>query len=103
VTTWPSVAVLMMVQSTLGLLNAVYVGPLMSTLAELFAARFRATAVSLAFSLTVMIGALSPAFATWLIGNTGDARAPAFVVIGASLLSSFAVLRHTDKYKEPLL
>jgi MFS transporter, MHS family, proline/betaine transporter len=102
-TTWPSVAVLTMVQSTFGLLNAVYVGPLMSTLAELFATRFRATAVSLAFSLTVMIGALSPAFATWLIENTGDARAPAFVVIGAGLLSSFAVLRHTDKYKEPLL
>jgi MHS family proline/betaine transporter-like MFS transporter len=102
-TTWPSVAVLTMVQSTFGLLNAVYVGPLMPTLAELFATRFRATAVSLAFSLTVMIGALSPAFATWLIENTGDARAPAFVVIGAGLLSSFAVLRHTDKYKEPLL
>jgi MHS family proline/betaine transporter-like MFS transporter len=102
VTTWPSIAVLMMVQSTFGLLNAVYVGPLMSTLAELFRTRFRATEVALAFGLTVMIGAFSPAFATWLIGSTGDARAPAFVVIGAGMLSVFAVLRHTDKYKEPL-
>jgi MHS family proline/betaine transporter-like MFS transporter len=101
-TTWPSVPVVIMVQSTFGLLNAVYVGPLMSTLAELFVTRFRATAVSLAYGLTVMIGALSPAFATWLIASTGDARAPAFVVIGAGLLSCFAVLRHTDKYKEPL-
>jgi MFS transporter, MHS family, proline/betaine transporter len=101
-TTWPSVAVLMIVQSIFGLLNAVYVGPLMSTLAELFVTRFRATAVSLAFSLTVMVGALSPAFAAWLIGSTGDARAPAFAVIGAGLLSGFAVLRLTDRYKEPL-
>jgi MFS transporter, MHS family, proline/betaine transporter len=101
-TTWPSVTVLMIVQSMFGLLNAIYVGPLMSTLAELFVTRFRATAVSLAFSLTVMIGALSPVFAAWLIESSGDTRAPAFAVIGASLLSGFSVLRLTDKYKEPL-
>jgi MHS family proline/betaine transporter-like MFS transporter len=101
-TTWPSVAVLMIVQSTFGLLNAIYVGPLMSALAELFVTRCRATAVSLAFALTVMIGAWSPAFATWLIERTSDARAPAFAVIGAGLLSGLAVLQLTDKYKDPL-
>jgi MHS family proline/betaine transporter-like MFS transporter len=101
-TTRPSIATLMMVQSIFGLLNAVYVGPLMAALAELFRTRLRATAVGLAFSLTVMIGALSPAFATWLIGSTDDARAPAFVVIGAAMLSVFAVILHTDKSKEPL-
>jgi MFS transporter, MHS family, proline/betaine transporter len=102
VTAWPSVAILMMVQATFGLLNAVYVGPLMSALAELFVTRFRATAVSLAFGLTVMIGALSPAFAAWLVESTANARAPAFAVIGASLLSGLAVLRLKDKYKDPL-
>jgi MHS family proline/betaine transporter-like MFS transporter len=102
VTTWPSVALLTLVQSGFGLLNAMYVGPLMSTLAELFPTRVRATAVALAFSLTVMIGAFSPALATLLIAATGDARAPAFTVIGAGSLSGFALLWLRDRYREPL-
>jgi hypothetical protein len=80
-----------MVQAIFGLLNTIYVGPLVATLAKLF--RFRATAATLAFSLTVMMRALSPAFTTWLIGGTGDAHAPTFVVIGSGMLSGFAVLR----------
>jgi len=87
VTTSPSAAVLFTVHVIFGLLNAVYVGPLFSALAELFPTSFRATSVALAYGLTVMIGALSPAFATWLIGSTGDARSPAFVVIGAAMIS----------------
>jgi MHS family proline/betaine transporter-like MFS transporter len=102
VTTWPSVALLTLVQSGFGLLNAIYVGPLLSTLAELFPTRVRATAVALAFSLTVMVGALSPALAALLIAATGDARAPAFPVIGASILSGLAVLWLRDRYREPL-
>jgi len=99
---WPSAAVLMIVHSLLGLLNAIYVGPLLSALAELFPARFRATSVALAFSLTVMIGALSPAFATWLTAYTGDARSPAFIVIGSGVLSVLAVRRYKDRHKEAL-
>ena len=102
ITAWPSAAVLMIVHSILGLLNAIYVGPLLSALAELFPARFRATSVALAFSLTVMIGALSPAFATWLTAYTGDARSPAFIVIGSGVLSVLAVRRYKDRHKEAL-
>ncbi len=102
VTASPSVQMLMLVQSTLAVLNAIYIGPLMSTLAELFATALRATAVALAYGLTVMVGALSPALATWLIDFTGDTRAPAFAVVATSLLSSFALVQFRDRYREPL-
>jgi MHS family proline/betaine transporter-like MFS transporter len=74
----------------------------MSTLAELFPTRVRATAVAVAFSLTVVVGAFSPALATLLIAATGDARAPAFTVIAASIISGLAVLWLRDRYREPL-
>jgi MHS family proline/betaine transporter-like MFS transporter len=103
VTTWPSVQTLMLVQSALALLNAIYIGPMMSALAELFATTVRATAVALAYGLTVMVGALSPALATWLIEVSGDIRSPAFVVITASLVSSLALLHFNDRYRHALL
>ncbi|WP_414645248.1 hypothetical protein [Bradyrhizobium symbiodeficiens] len=103
ITAWPSAAILIVVHSVLGLLNAVYVGPLLSALAELFPACARATSVALAFSITAMIGALSPAFAAWLIASTGDARSPAFIVIAAAVLSILVVHRYKDKHEEALL
>lgn len=63
VTTWPSVGVLRLVQSARALLNALYIGPMMSAIAEMFATTVRATALALAYGLTVMVGALTPAFA----------------------------------------
>jgi MHS family proline/betaine transporter-like MFS transporter len=102
VTTWPSVGLLTTVLSGFGLLNALYAGPLMSALAELFPTSVRATAVALAFSLTVIVGGFSPALATWLVAATGDARAPALIVVAAGLVSGFALLRFTDRFREPL-
>lgn len=103
VTTWPSVGMLLLVQSILALLNALYIGPMMSAIAEIFATTVRATAVALAYGLTVMVGALSPAFATWLIATTGDIRAPALAVIAASILSSLVLLKYRDRYREALI
>jgi MHS family proline/betaine transporter-like MFS transporter len=102
VTTWPSIGLLAMVQSAFAVLNAIYVGPLMSALAESFPTRARATAVSLSLSFAVVIGALSPAFAAWLIAFTGDARTPALVVMGAATVSGIALLCFRDRYREPL-
>jgi MHS family proline/betaine transporter-like MFS transporter len=100
---WPSVMLIVAVQSGFALLNAIYVGPLMSALAELFPTRVRATGISLAYGLAAMIGALSPSLGTWLIAATGDVRAPAFTVIGACFISGFALFLFKDRYREPLL
>jgi MHS family proline/betaine transporter-like MFS transporter len=83
-------------------LTAVYVGPLMTTLAEQFPTRGRATSVSFANSLTVMVGTLSPALATWLIAATGDARAPAFIVTAAAVCSSLMLFWIHDRYRDSL-
>jgi MHS family proline/betaine transporter-like MFS transporter len=101
-TTWPSLASLMLVQTGFAVLTAVYVGPLMTTLAEQFPTRGRATSVSFANSLTVMVGTLSPALATWLIAATGDARAPAFIVTAAAVCSSLMLFWIHDRYRDSL-
>jgi MHS family proline/betaine transporter-like MFS transporter len=103
VTLWPSIASLMLVQTAFAVLTAIYVGPLMATLAEQFPTRGRATSVSLANSLTVMVGALSPALATWLIAATGDARAPALIVSATAVCSGAMLLWIRDGHREPLL
>jgi len=99
---WPSIALLLLVQSGFGILLALYVGPLFSALAELFPTRIRAVAVSLTYGIAGIIGAFAPALATWLIVVTGLVGAPAFAVIGAATLSAFALLVFEDRSGEPL-
>ncbi|MBR0906381.1 MFS transporter [Bradyrhizobium liaoningense] len=99
---WPSIALLLLVQSGFGMLLALYVGPLFSALAELFPTRIRAVAVSLTYGIAGIIGAFAPALATWLIVVTGLVGAPAFAVIGAATLSAFALLAFEDRSGEPL-
>jgi MHS family proline/betaine transporter-like MFS transporter len=102
VTGAPSVALLALVQSGFGVLIALYVGPLFSALAEMFPTRVRAAAVSLTYGFAGIIGAFAPAVATWLNAETGYINAPAFVVIGASILSGCALIVFRDRYREAL-
>jgi MHS family proline/betaine transporter-like MFS transporter len=102
VTTWPSIAVLLLIQSGFAVMIAIFVGPLLSALAELFRTRVRALAVSLTYGVAGIIGAFAPTLATWLIARTGDVNAPAFIVIGAGILTGCTLFRFTDRYREPL-
>jgi MFS transporter, MHS family, proline/betaine transporter len=86
ITTRPSVVVLTCVQSAFGLLLAMYGGPVMSVLAELFPTRLRATAVAVVYNVAAAaIGGFAPFIVTWLIAATGDPRAPAFYLIVAAV------------------
>ncbi|OAF10233.1 hypothetical protein AYJ54_11160 [Bradyrhizobium centrolobii] len=99
----PSAASLAAVQAGLAVLMAVYAGPLKAALAELFPRRIRVTGVGFAYSLTAMIGSFAPAFATWLIAETANARAPAFIVMVAGVASGLALVWFKDEYGESLV
>jgi MHS family proline/betaine transporter-like MFS transporter len=99
----PSFALLVAVQSGFALLMAMYSGPVMSVLAELFPTGLRATAVGLAYNLTAaVIGGFTPFIVTWLMAATGDPRAPALYVTGGALISGAALFWLRDGYREPL-
>ena len=99
---WPSLALLTAVQSGFAVLMAIYGGAVISVLAELFPTSVRSTAVGLVYNLVAIIGGFAPAVVTWLMAATGDARAPAFYVIAAAIVSGSARFWLRDRYAEPL-
>jgi MFS transporter, MHS family, proline/betaine transporter len=102
-TAWPSLAALTLVQSVFGLLLAIYGGPLIAVLAELFPTRLRATAVAFVYNLAAAaMGGFAPFIVTWLIAATGDPRAPAFYIIASAAISGAALFGLRDRYDEPL-
>jgi MHS family proline/betaine transporter-like MFS transporter len=102
-TAQPTLALLTAVQAGFAVLLAMYGGPLVAVLAELFPTRSRATAVALAYNLTAaVIGGSAPFIVTWLVATTGDPRAPALYVTGAAIISGVALSWLRDRYLEPL-
>lgn len=60
---------------------------------ESFPLHHRATGMSMVYSLGVTIfGAFSPFFVTWLIGTTHNPMAPAWYLLGAMVISLFALV-----------
>jgi MFS transporter, MHS family, proline/betaine transporter len=103
ITREPSLLKLAAVQSGFAIAMAAYAGPAISVYAELFPTRFRSTAVSLVYSVAVvLVGGFAPLIVTWLIAATGNPIAPAFYVIGAAAVSGAALLNFRDRYREAL-
>jgi MFS transporter, MHS family, proline/betaine transporter len=103
ITREPSLLKLAAVQSGFAVAMAAYAGPAISVYAELFPTRLRSTAVSLVYSVAVvLVGGFAPLIVTWLIAATGNPIAPAFYVIGAAAVSGAALLNFRDRYREAL-
>jgi MFS transporter, MHS family, proline/betaine transporter len=103
ITREPSLLKLAAVQSGFAVAMAAYAGPAISVYAELFPTRLRSTAVSLVYSVAVLlVGGFAPLIVTWLIAATGNPNAPAFYVIGAAAVSGTALLGFRDRFREAL-
>jgi MFS transporter, MHS family, proline/betaine transporter len=103
ITREPSLLKLAAVQSGFAIAMAAYAGPAISVYAELFPTRLRSTAVSLVYSVAVLlVGGFAPLIVTWLIAATGNPNAPAFYVIGAAAVSGTALLGFRDRFREAL-
>lgn len=84
----------MLVQSTLCVAIGVYYGPLAAALTEQFPAGVRATGLSLAYNLAVMLfGGFAQFFVTWLIKLTGQPIAAAYYVMFGATVGLAATLR----------
>ncbi|WP_037357124.1 MFS transporter [Amycolatopsis orientalis] len=92
VTSARSFAVLAVAMAVLGLLKAVYFGPLPAVMADAFPARTRAT--GLAFSYNTAVGAFggfTPAIATALVAATGSPVSPGFYLVATAAVSLAAL------------
>jgi MFS transporter, MHS family, proline/betaine transporter len=92
-----------LVQSVLALVIAVYSGPGPAAIAEIFPTHVRSTWMSTGYSIAVAVfGGFAPFVATWLIQRTGSPLAPSFYVIAAAGASLMVVLGLRETAKEPL-
>lgn len=88
-----ALSVLIVVVAIFSLFKAAYYGPLASVMGDIFPTEVRGTGLSLGYNVGVAIfGGLTPLVAAWLIGVTGDAKAPAYWVLLAGALSVAAIL-----------
>lgn len=89
----PSFGRLVIVQSILCSLIAVFYGPLSTAVAEQFPPGVRSTGLSLSYNLAVMLfGGFAQFFVTWLIERTGQPVAAAYYVIFGAAMGLVATM-----------
>ena len=94
----PSVTMLMVALTAMGLVASAYWGPISAAMSELFPATTRGTGLSVSYSLGVAIfGGFAPFISAWLITATGSKIAPAFYMVFGVLISLVA-LRAARRY-----
>ena len=89
----PKLQTLLIVQSIIGFLAAVYLGPLPALMSEMFPTRMRTTGLSVSYSFGVAIfGGFAPFINAWLIQSTGSKLAPSFYLMFAAAISLLGLL-----------
>jgi MHS family proline/betaine transporter-like MFS transporter len=89
----PSLPVFILVIGVLGILCAVYFGPLPTLLTEIFPTNVRTTGVGVAYNVGVtLLGGLAPLVLTWLLDLTGALSAPSFYYMAVAVISLIGLL-----------
>jgi len=87
----------------LGCAFAGHAGVIQTTLAEMFPTNVRYSAYSIGFNLsTVIFGGSAPLLMTWLIGLTGIASIPSYMVIFTAVLTLISTLYLQETAGKPL-
>ena len=77
----------------LGVILAIFLGPTLAAMNEMFVTRVRYGGFSLGYNLSVSaFGGTAPFLVTWLISRTGNTTSPAFYVMAAALITLVVVL-----------
>jgi MFS transporter, MHS family, proline/betaine transporter len=77
----------------LGIVLAIFLGPTLAAMNEMFATHVRYGGFSLGYNLSVSaFGGTAPFVVTWLISRTGNDLAPAFYVMAAAAITLAVVL-----------
>lgn len=98
-----SPALIILGQLGLAVSMACFTGPLPTTMTELFPAKVRVTAYSVAFNIPLaLFGGTAPMVAQFLINRTHDNYAPAFYAMVAALIASLTLLTMRETSRRPL-
>lgn len=80
-------------QIALGLFEAAYLSTNYTLYCELLPTKVRTSGINLGISVAAIVaGGSAPYLATWLIATTGSTTSPAWILIGAALISCAVVL-----------
>lgn len=89
----PSATMLLLGQAGFVLIVGFYAGALPAALTEVVPHRVRCTTVAIGYNVPIgIVGGLTPMAATWLVARTGDDLSPAWMLIGAAVISGIALL-----------
>ncbi|MDR6620180.1 MFS transporter [Sinomonas atrocyanea] len=95
----PTLPVFILVITALGILCALYFGPLPTLLTEIFPINVRTTGVGVAYNVGVTVmGGLAPLVLTWLLGITGALAAPSFYYMAVAVISLIGLAVAKQKY-----
>ncbi|MGH8388744.1 MAG: MFS transporter [Pseudomonas sp.] len=84
---------LLWVTALMAAMTAISGAAIFSAIPEIFPSRVRALGMSIAYAVSVTVfGGATQFIVTWLISVTGDAATPAWYVMGATIISTFALL-----------
>jgi MFS transporter, MHS family, proline/betaine transporter len=84
----PGLPLLMVLMAAIGLLKALYFGPLPALMSERFPAHARASGLAISYNLGVTVfGGFTPLISAWLVDVSGVPAAPAWYVMALAVLS----------------
>lgn len=90
-------------QATLGIIYGLFFGVIPTALAELLPTKVRFSGLSIGHNLCLgIVGGGTPFLATHLIQQTNNLNVPAYLIIGASIISLISLLFVKDNYKSML-
>jgi MHS family proline/betaine transporter-like MFS transporter len=99
----PSVARLLTIEIVFAICIAIPGAVTPTLLSELFPTRVRNTALALSYNIAVAIfGGFGQFIVAWLLIQTGDVLAPAYYVLGATVVGIVALLPLSDRWGAPL-
>lgn len=96
----PSVAVLTIVQAVLGVIMALYFGPLPALLSGAFPTRVRTTGLSISYNLGVtLFGGIAPLVLAWLLDRTGSLYSPSYYYVTVAVISLAGLLVLRNRFR----
>lgn len=89
-------------QCILAFILGAYISPVPALLVELFPTSIRYTGMSLSYNFCAILGGFTPAAAEWIIRESGNTMSIMYLLVGAGVASTLALVAYHDRWKEPL-
>lgn len=99
--TYPTIAMLTLVQALLGVVMAFYFAPLPALMSALFPTNVRTTGMSIGYNIGVVaFGGVAPIILATLVAKTGNLSSPSFYYIAVCIVSLIALTVVRTRYAQ---